>query len=293
MEKSYEEKEIDFIWKCLNAGQIPPFKRSKKYFTYDIWKKIVEINGRYISFVPEELRDYDICFLAISGYGDMLECVPEKFRDDKMCLCAAKRCSNGQDILNFVPKDCRTEEFYKEYVTQNGALIKNIPKDELTDEICEIAVNACYPVLKDIPEDKRTERVCRAALLSTDRGDTVACARDIPDAIWTDALYELVAQIYLEKYFIADTYMPKEILNRLEMQQALERIKGTQKKEQVGKDLEREKLQALIEEYGDLKKTVEKLNQEIEAKNKQIDLVMSEIGKIDPEFGQDKGVGKV
>lgn len=62
--------------------------------------------GFALQFVPEILRDREMCLTAVNQYGWVLQCVPELLRDREMCLAAVNQ---NVSALRFVPKSLRKE----------------------------------------------------------------------------------------------------------------------------------------------------------------------------------------
>jgi len=88
--------------------------------------KAITKNGLALEYVPEKLRNEEICLLAVTADGDALEYVPEKIRNKEICLAAVTE--NGY-ALEYVPEKIRNEEICLAAVTANSNAIQYVPED--------------------------------------------------------------------------------------------------------------------------------------------------------------------
>jgi len=77
--------------------------------TRDEWYHFIADNeGWMLQYVPQRMRDYELCICAVSSYGHSLQYVPEELRDYDMCRVAVH---SMMQALQFVPEDLVGREF--------------------------------------------------------------------------------------------------------------------------------------------------------------------------------------
>lgn len=71
---------------CFNVNFAEFIKKlPKEHFTDNICQKMIEINGNYLSIIPEDKKKYVLCLAAVACRPEMFHHVPEKYRDYNMC----------------------------------------------------------------------------------------------------------------------------------------------------------------------------------------------------------------
>jgi hypothetical protein len=128
---------------------------------------LVNQNGRYLQYVPQEKRTLDVCLAAVNESGYALQYVPE----DKLTLdiCLAAVIQDGTALI-FVPKDKRTLDICYAAITHipttlaHNYILQYVPEDKRTLDICLAAVSRNGHELEYVPEDKLTLDVCLAAV---------------------------------------------------------------------------------------------------------------------------------
>lgn len=95
----------------------------------------VKNNGDALQDVPDELKTYDMCLLAVSrSEGEALEHVPEQYKTYELCLEAleyAQESHSAALLLVHVPPQHHTREFYTTLL-ENGVLEEeHIPNEYL------------------------------------------------------------------------------------------------------------------------------------------------------------------
>lgn len=161
----------------------------EEYRTDEIYTKAVELDPTILSHLPETIKNYEtICKNAVTKYGNVLYQVPERLRTFELCKLALIK-SDGSAIL-YVPTTLKKyDDLCKISVTLNCINIKNIDKEYRTyelcklavedaswvfyyvpttinnyEEICKIAVTKNPTMLENIPHDLRTLELCKIAV---------------------------------------------------------------------------------------------------------------------------------
>lgn len=162
-------------------------------------------------YIPSELIDKSMALDAVRGKGELrpqfLSYVPIEMRDFDVCLAAVE--TNGYN-LSFVPVELMSETLIWAAMEQTSAAFSCIPDKLKTPELCLFAVKR-YPLnFKHVPKEKMTEEICLIALL--DRMDKISFA-EIPKECITYAL--CLAYIKEKPYYInriPEQFLTEEIL---------------------------------------------------------------------------------
>jgi hypothetical protein len=83
-----------------------------------------------------ELRNYEICSIAVASYGSILFVVPEVHRDAALCHSAVQQDGLA---LKYVPDVLKDYELCKMAVEQNKTAIKYVPEELRSQELYKIA----------------------------------------------------------------------------------------------------------------------------------------------------------
>ena len=70
----------------------------------------------------------------------------------------------GGWVLEYVPKDLRTEEVCLIAVKQNPYALEFVPEEFKTEELCELAVNDGHWALEFVPKEFKTKELCEIAV---------------------------------------------------------------------------------------------------------------------------------
>ena len=127
--------------------------------TEEFCRTSVEKNG-YLRIVPQWLRSFEICEIAVRKSGITLEYVPVDLRTEELCRIAVAQ--NGR-ALRYVPEMLRTDEICSIAVAQYGLALESVPETLRTEELCKVAVTQIGRALEHVPEKLRTEELCRIA----------------------------------------------------------------------------------------------------------------------------------
>jgi hypothetical protein len=153
-----EWKEEDWI-KFVSEPSI--FSRlesvPEEFKTYKVCYTAVKENGRCLADVPEKWRQCkDLCKKAIGErYGHMLKYVPINLRDSEICRMAVK---NDPNILTAIPYETRDYDICLISVKVNGGMIQHVPDIHKTRELCVVAISTMLDCeIEDIPAEIKTE----------------------------------------------------------------------------------------------------------------------------------------
>ena len=73
-----------------------------RYETYEEAMENVKKDGRRLAFVPNKIKDYDLCLTAVADCGLALEYVPTEFKDKNMYMTALEE---NVYAIHFFPKE--------------------------------------------------------------------------------------------------------------------------------------------------------------------------------------------
>ena len=161
--------------------------------------------GPSISYVRDDLIDYDLCSVAISNHDGAICGIkphllkPEEYYD----LCLQSVTENGWN-MRYVPQQVQTQElcdaaiksicwaiqFCKEKfktpdncfssIKRNGQCIEHVPKEFIDEKMCLAAVQSRYPCLNLIPKEFITKEIFEDAVKAN--GENI---RYVPEALIT------------------------------------------------------------------------------------------------------------
>ena len=143
--------------------------------------------GNYLKKVPEEVKDLDLCKLAIRCHNDnenAFKYTPDKYKDEEFCLLALANGFKFEEVapknptkefclqaleydyqtLLYMPKEYIDYETYKTAVASSMYAMRNIPMEFVTDELCDLATDKHGYGLSLIPMEFRTLERCKKAL---------------------------------------------------------------------------------------------------------------------------------
>ncbi len=166
--------------------------------------------GPSISYVRDELIDYNLCSIAISNHdGAICGIKPHLLKSDEYYdICLQSATANGWNMRH-IPKQVQTQELcdaaiksicwaikfckdkFKTYdncysaVKRNGKCIEHVPVQFIDEKICLAAVQSRYQCLNLIPKGYVTKELCEAAVNAN--GENI---RYVPDEFMsTDLAY--------------------------------------------------------------------------------------------------------
>lgn len=158
-------------------------KNSKKNFieTTDVY--IDKIRKKSISFskIPEKIKTYEMCLVAVKTNPFNLNKVPEKFLTEEMCLEALKQSDMA---MIYVPKKMKTKSFYLKAIAINEECLSCIPKQYIDDDMCEKLISTNGMNLKYVDDSKKTKEICLKAF-----ENNPSCIEYIPEKYVNDEMY--------------------------------------------------------------------------------------------------------
>ena len=147
----------------------------------------VRSQGWVLRYVPEELRDYNLCMIAVKSFGGALEYVPKSIQNDTLITAALKnygpalqhipvnerteeQCKIAVNsygtALEYVPDQYRNHKLYMDAVTSYGRALEFVPMEERSYDICLKAIEIFGTTLKYVPLKLRDYNMCLKALRS-------------------------------------------------------------------------------------------------------------------------------
>ena len=154
--------------------------RNLKGFTYAILRDI-----------PEKLRTYPVCLLAVTVDSGSFQHVPEVHKTYELCLAAAKTGCTPDPVF---PKEYYTDELCVALVRKGARYFKTIPKDCLNETICLAAVNSetksAASVLKEIPDELVSQEMCDISIKNS-----IHLIQSVPERFVTEDMLFYVAEV--------------------------------------------------------------------------------------------------
>ncbi|NNN43984.1 MULTISPECIES: DUF4116 domain-containing protein [unclassified Vibrio] len=105
-EKHLDQDFIDFIFSSLERTSLWSFCEEKYKQVYRIlpkcllnqwhYEKLIKLNGVFLKWIPQDMKNYDLCFDALSSDGTLLKYVPNELIDKPMCYEALCRNNNAR-----------------------------------------------------------------------------------------------------------------------------------------------------------------------------------------------------
>ena len=151
-----------------------------------LFQHLLHANGRLLELLPDDLRDEELCTIAVKEDGGSLFCVPAALRTERLCEAAA---TENSIALRHTPKELMTADFLCRVVSKNSKALQDIPPEFLSTEMCTRAVENDGRLLQHVPIDWHTLPLCEAAV----RQDGVAL-QHVPKCILTPQLCEIAVR---------------------------------------------------------------------------------------------------
>ena len=163
LEKDYLDYLIKFM--CYDPSVITYIPSEIK--TYDLCEYAVNKLSDAIEFVPDIFKTPNICSIAVRRNGSLLEFVPDKLKSQELCELAI-RCPyhyNGiNNGLKYIPNHLKNENIYKKSVYYCGLSVQFIPKENRTEEICNMTIKQNFFALEYVPIEMKTYELCKLAV---------------------------------------------------------------------------------------------------------------------------------
>jgi hypothetical protein len=85
----------------------------------------IKLNPLTLKYIPENLKTFEICFLAVVNYGLTLEFVPESLKGGKMCFLAVGQHGRA---LEFVPEQFKYFHICLKAMEKHKSNVKHVPE---------------------------------------------------------------------------------------------------------------------------------------------------------------------
>lgn len=123
--------------------------RDGKFKTYELYLN------------PREPIDNDMYIKAVMSDYDILEYVPDAVKNKELCMNAVTNCGI---LLKFVPEHIKDKDMCMFAVKADGTAIKYVPSHILDKDICIAAVKNYGIVLKHVPLSIIDKHICMKAI---------------------------------------------------------------------------------------------------------------------------------
>ena len=150
------------------AVQFDKYCGLKKIKTVEEYKLALQMDGSELEFVPENLKNSELCMIAVQNHVSALKYVPQELRTPELCKLAAELCKlrvqENPFELEEISKEFRTPELCKLAVALNGLALEYVPIELRTPELIKSAVEISGGALQYVPEKLKTSELCKLAV---------------------------------------------------------------------------------------------------------------------------------
>ena len=124
--------------------------RLERYIRFDNENIITEIkkNTNNIAYIPDKVKDIDMCISAVKKDGMALKYVPKKMKTENICKLAVQHSSFA---LEYVPDKLKDQDMCAMAVSKNSFALEYVPEHLKTDSLCAIAVRQSGYTLRNVP----------------------------------------------------------------------------------------------------------------------------------------------
>jgi hypothetical protein len=158
----------NFIKKAISLNKNLLESAPKKIWdNKKIRETVVYLNSQFLKYIPENLRDYALCEIAVSndfprdGYASCLFYVPKNLRDYALC---EKAVSKNALAMSYVPKNLIDYSLCDKAVSQRGWALGSAPEHLIDYTLCEKAVSNYGLALEYVPEFLKDYPLCEIAV---------------------------------------------------------------------------------------------------------------------------------
>lgn len=131
-----------------------------EYIDYDICLADVKRNGDNLQYVPEHLKNQELCRLAVQTSSRCAQYIPHDFFDPDICLAIVK---DNDYSFKYIPQDKLTYETCMTAIRHGrdfyGTILKSVPAHLITQEMCDLAIAISVHSLSAVPEKFVTEEM--------------------------------------------------------------------------------------------------------------------------------------
>jgi hypothetical protein len=208
--------------------------------SYEEWLDRVKERGGWLGLreVPEELKDPEMCRIAVLRINSALKYVPEKFKTQEICNIAMlggenaeifrklRRIKQGKRyvyesiiddvyaVFPYIPERYRTLKMCRMAVEQDGSMLEFVPEQYKTPELCLMALKDHGDYLEFIPEKYKTPELCLAAVRKSGEG-----LKSVPEHLKTERLCRIAVICGGAKAipFVPEQFLPRLCLKAAQM----------------------------------------------------------------------------
>ena len=87
----------------------------------------VRKNGRYLQYVPKDLRTQELCMMAVKDNGLALQYVPKALKTSGLCKLSVENCGGA---LEFFPEALKTSDLCKLAAKNHGLALRFVPNQK-------------------------------------------------------------------------------------------------------------------------------------------------------------------
>lgn len=189
----------------------------KEVLDEDFYKHIVK-NSSFsnLSFIPENLRTYEVCLLCVKNKIDNLKIVPREFLTEEMCdlvfMDTATNVKNWKDIVSLVPEIFLNRERCLKIIKNNVNNISLIPLKMRTKELCIVVVSRNSHLINSVPKEFLDEDFYMEALNVSHSHNIRGLVSIIPESMKTEAMCKRFIEINPELFkFVPDSLKTREM----------------------------------------------------------------------------------
>ena len=129
---------------------------------YKLYKSCLEYNGTDLQYVPEKLKNFELCHTALQNSEFALKYFPDNLKTEGLCRTCVD--FNGE-TLEYFPISIINEDICRIAVKNTGCALQFVPDYLKTEEICRISVDGIGDSLEYVPDNLKTYNICQIAVL--------------------------------------------------------------------------------------------------------------------------------
>ena len=175
--------------------------------TPEVAKKIVNLKPDLFEYIPVNVRNEDLCLLAVKKRGILLRYVPKFIANTKIYEAALK---NDGESIAYVPEDARDIKLCTLAVKTSGKAFKLMPQSIQTSALASLAVKSDYTMLRCVIKELVTPELCKLAIQNTYAG-----YKYIPEDMRTKVITDLAVTHTVTKsqFKSIAKYIPTNLLS--------------------------------------------------------------------------------
>lgn len=163
-EVDFETISTDLILECLKRMKVGQFwfwheKFPKKIWTPEIVMEYARVSNQFYAHVPKKSLTKEACIINLKHHKS-LENFPKEWLDAEVIDIAM---GNSYGIIDKIPDEYKTEEFYKKHITNCNLSFKDIPEEYITKDVVIAYATAGKTVdFTKIPQKIITKEIIQA-----------------------------------------------------------------------------------------------------------------------------------